>query len=149
MNMEHEHSHELDQLFDKQDAVLKQLSKLRMKYFPTVHDVVQPTNQRRQYKRWAAPDSISMEIYTDEWKPLNVIDIGIGGAKITRNEWIKASGPFVCKLGIGPLNNVLVLADIMWMTDQTVGIRFEFDSQDEHDLWAEHLVNTLLGKLSI
>lgn len=149
MNMEHEQSQELDRLFDTQDAVLKQLSKLRMKYFPTVNDVVQSTNQRRQYKRWAAPDSISIEIYSDGWQPLRVIDVGIGGAKIARDDSFPASGPFVCKLGIGALNNVLVLADIMWIADLTVGIRFEFDSQDEHDLWAEHLVNTLLGKLSI
>ncbi|MFM2222086.1 MAG: hypothetical protein RLZZ78_343 [Armatimonadota bacterium] len=147
--MEFEHSQDLDMLFDKQDTVLKLLSKLRMKHFPTVLDVVQPANQRRQYKRWSAPESISIDIYTDGWQPLRVIDVGIGGAKIVRNEIVPTSGPFVCKLGVGDLTNVIVLTDIMWMADQTVGIRFEFDSQDEHDMWAEHLVNTLLGKLSI
>lgn len=148
-NMELEHSQDVDMLFDKQDAVLKLLSKLRMKHFPTVLDVVQPANQRRQYKRWAAPESISIEIYTEGWQPLSVIDVGIGGAKVVRNEIVPTTGPFVCKLGVGDLTNVIILTDIMWMADQTVGIRFEFDSQDEHDMWAEHLVNTLLGKLSI
>jgi len=148
-NMELESSQDVDLLFDTQDAALKLLSKLRKKYFPTVLDVVQPTNQRRQYKRWSAPESISIDIYTNGWQPLSVIDVGIGGAKIARNEIVPTIGPFVCKLGVGDLTNVIILTDIMWMADQTVGIRFEFDNQDEHDLWAEHLVNTLLGKLSI
>jgi len=148
-NMELESSQDVDLLFDNQDAALKLLSKLRMKYFPTVLDVVKPSNQRRQYKRWSAPESISIAIYTNGWQPLSVIDVGIGGAKVTRNEVVPTMGPFVCKLGVGDLTNVIVLTDIMWMADQTIGIRFEFDSQDEHDIWAEHLVNTLLGKLSI
>jgi hypothetical protein len=147
--MELESSKDVDLLFDTQDAALELLSKLRKKYFPTVLDVVQPTNQRRQYKRWSAPESISIDIYTNGWQPLSVIDVGIGGAKIARNEIVPTIGPFVCKLGVGDLTNVIILTDIMWMADQTVGIRFEFDNQDEHDLWAEHLVNTLLGKLSI
>lgn len=147
--MELEDSQDLELILDKQDAALKLLAKLRMKSFPKVHNVAQPNNQRRQYKRWAAPESISIECFNDDWLAFDVIDVGIGGAKVVRTENVPRSGPFVCKLGVGSLNNVLVLADIMWMADQFVGIRFEFDNNDEHDMWAEHLVDTLLGKLSI
>ncbi len=80
---------------------------------------------------------------------MEAIDVGIGGVKIKRSDKIPASGPFVCKLGVGALNNLLVLGDIMWMSDQTVGIRFEFDNQSDHDMWAENLVDTLLSKLSV
>lgn len=147
--MELEHSHDVEEMFDRQDAALRLLNKLRQKSFPTVNNVVQSSNQRRQYRRWAAPESISIAFFTDEWQVLDVIDVGIGGVKVTRNEFVPSAGPFVCRLGIGGLNNLYVLADIMWMSDQTVGIRFEFDKQDEHDMWAEHLVDTLLSKLSI
>lgn len=147
--MELEHSRDVEEMFDRQDVALRLLNKLRQKSFPTVNNVVQSSNQRRQYRRWAAPESISIALFTDEWQSLDVIDVGIGGVKITRNELVPSTGPFVCKLGIGGLNNLYVLADIMWMSDQTVGIRFEFDKQDEHDMWAEHLVDTLLSKLSI
>ena len=147
--MELEHSHDVEEMFDRQDAALRLLTKLRQNSFPTVNNVVQSSNQRRQYRRWAAPESIAIAIFTDEWQALDVIDVGIGGVKVTRNVFVPSTGPFVCKLGIGGLNNVFVLADIMWMSDQTIGIRFEFDKQDEHDLWAEHLVDTLLSKLSI
>jgi len=147
--MELNDSQDLELNLDKQDAALKLLAKLRMKSFPTVHYVAQPENQRRQYKRWAAPESISVECFTDGWLAFDVIDVGIGGAKVVRTENVPRSGPFVCKLGVGSLNNVLVLADIMWMADASVGIRFEFDNNDDHDMWAEHLVDTLLGKLSI
>lgn len=147
--MEIEHTHDVEDLFDRQDAALKLLSKLRQKTFPTVNNVVQVSNQRRQYRRWAAPESIGVAIFTDDWHPLDVIDVGIGGVKVRRNVIVPPSGPFVCRLGIGNLNNVFVLADIMWMSDQTIGVRFEFDKQDEHDMWAEHLVDTLLSKLSI
>jgi hypothetical protein len=147
--MELEHPHDVEEMFDRQDAALRLLNKLRQKSFPTVNNVVQSSNQRRQYRRWAAPESISIVLFRDEWQSLDVIDVGIGGVKVTRNEFVPSAGPFVCKLGIGGLNNLYVLADIMWMSDQTVGIRFEFDKQDEHDMWAEHLVDTLLSKLSI
>jgi hypothetical protein len=147
--MELEHTHDVEEMFDRQDAALRLLTKLRQKSFPTVNNVVQSSNQRRQYRRWAAPESIAIAIFTDDWQALDVIDVGIGGVKVTRNTLVPSTGPFVCKLGIGGLNNVFVLADIMWMSDQTVGIRFEFDKQDEHDMWAEHLVDTLLSKLSI
>jgi hypothetical protein len=147
--MELDDSQDLELILDKQDAALKLLAKLRMKSFPTVHNVDQPDNQRRQYKRWAAPESISVECFNDGWLAFDVIDVGIGGAKVVRTESVPRSGPFVCKLGVGSLNNVLVLADIMWMADASVGIRFEFDNNDDHDMWAEHLVDTLLGKLSI
>ncbi|MEY4915494.1 MAG: hypothetical protein RJA02_1763 [Armatimonadota bacterium] len=147
--MELDDSQDLELILDKQDAALKLLAKLRMKSFPTVRNVAQPENQRRQYKRWAAPESISVECFRDRWLAFDVIDVGIGGAKVVRTENVPRSGPFVCKLGVGSLNNVLVLADIMWMADASVGIRFEFDNNDDHDMWAEHLVDTLLGKLSI
>lgn len=147
--MELEDSRDLELILDKQDAALKLLAKLRMKSFPTVNNVAQSSSQRRQYRRWAAPESINITIFSDDWFTLSVVDVGIGGAKVVRTESIPRTGPFVCKLGVGSLNNVLVLADIMWMADQFVGIRFEFDNQDDHDMWAEHLVDTLLGKLSI
>lgn len=147
--MDLEHNQDVDAMFDRQDSALRLLSTLRQKSFPTINNVVQTSNQRRQYRRWAAPDSISIAIHTNDWQALDVIDVGIGGVKVTRNELVPSIGPFVCKLGVGGLNNLYVLADIMWMSDDTVGIRFEFDKQDEHDLWAEHLVDTLLSKLSI
>jgi len=147
--MELEDSRNLEHILAQQDAALKLLAKLRMKTVPTVHNVAQPQDQRRQYRRWASPESITIAVFNDNWFAIDVIDVGIGGAKVIRTESVPRSGPFVCKLGVGSLNNVLVLADIMWIADHFVGIRFEFDNQDDHDLWAEHLVDTLLGKLSI
>lgn len=147
--METGHSQDVEEMFDRQDAALKLLNKLRHKNFPTVNNIVQSSNQRRQYRRWAAPESISIAIFRDDWEETNVIDVGIGGVKVTLNESVPLLGPFVCKLGVGGLTNVFVLADIMWRSENTVGIRFEFDKQDEHDLWAEHLVDALLSKLSV
>jgi hypothetical protein len=147
--MELEDSRDLEIIFDKQDAALKLLAKLRLKSFPTVNSVAQPNGQRRQYRRWVAPESINIAFFNDDWLTFDVMDVGIGGAKIVRTEHVPCNGPFVCKLSVGSLNNVFVLADIMWMADQFVGIRFEFDIHDEHDMWAEHLVDTLLSKLSI
>lgn len=147
--MEYDRSQDIDEMFKKQDAALSLLKKLRLKLSPTVDNVVQPSTQRRQYRRWAAPESIGIAVYSDSWKPLDVIDVGIGGVKVTRTSYGPSAGPFVCRLSVGSLNNILVLADIMWMSPTAVGIRFEFDNQDEHDMWAEHLVDTLLGKLSI
>lgn len=147
--MEHDPSQGVDKMFERQDAALRLLTKLRQKNFPTVNNVVQAANQRRQYRRWAAPESIAVAVFTVDWQSLDVIDVGIGGVKVMKNDSVPPIGPFVCKLSVGVLTNVFVLADIMWMSDQTVGIRFEFDQQDEHDLWAEHLVDTLLSKLSI
>ncbi|MFM7186989.1 MAG: PilZ domain-containing protein [Armatimonadota bacterium] len=147
--MELEQSHEMEEMFDRQDAALRLLTKLRLKSYPTANNIVQSSNQRRQYRRWAAPESIAIAIFTDDWQVLDVIDVGIGGVKVKRNDRLPSSGPFVCKLSVGGLDNVFVIADIMWMSDHTVGIRFEFDKQDEHDLWAENLVDTLLSKLSI
>ena len=74
--MELEDSQDLELILDKQDAALKLLAKLRMKSFPTVHNVAQANNQRRQYKRWAAPESISVECFNDGWLAFDVIDVG-------------------------------------------------------------------------
>ena len=147
--MELDNSDGIEHLLDKQDVVLKLLAKLRFKMHPTVDNVVQPPNQRRHYRRWNAPESISISVYEDGWNAMHVIDVGIGGVKVSRDAKTPSSGPFVCQLAVGGLKNVLVLADIMWMSDSSVGIRFEFDNQHEHDLWAENLVDALLSKLSI
>jgi hypothetical protein len=147
--MQFDHENDVQKLLEKQDETLRLLAKLRYKIQPTIDNVVQAPNQRRQYRRWAAPDSISLSVHNDDWFSLTVLDVGIGGVKVVRDSNVPTNGPFICKLGVGDLKNVLVLSDIMWMSETAVGIRFEFDHQDEHDLWAENLVDSLLSKLSI
>ena len=106
---------------------------------------------RREARRWPTPDGVSLELHDGEqWRFADCVNLGIGGALVDHlPQWIR--GPVPARLKTIAPGAVLVLADVMWRDQKAgvAGVRFEFQDEEERDLWADLLVDSLLAKYSV
>ena len=125
------------------------VSYLRTRYTTTVNDEPRPPGQRRNNKRWLATSAVSVAVYTTQWNPLSVIDIGLGGCKVEGSAHLADRGPVALMLGTKTLASLIVFGDIVWRNNTSVGIQFSFDDDEDEGIWAEQLIEDLLSKLTI
>ena len=102
-----------------------------------------PADPRRESGRQAMPGHARLELHDGKmWQIVPCDDIGTGGARASAlPEW--AAGPTPARLHTSPPSRpaALCLSDIMWRdtAQGTAGLRFEFLSTEEQELWADIL----------
>lgn len=142
---------DVEEALRRQDEALALLEQLRAVSRHRRRRSDQSGGRRRQFRRWPAPEGITVELYNGSaWEPVPVIDIGVGGIRSSRlPEWML--GPAPCRLSSPTVEGIVVLCDVMWKTGNhgEAGLRFEFDDNDERELWTEGLIDALLARFSV
>ena len=142
---------EVEAILKRQDEAMELLERLRYDERRETQPIPQGPDTRRGFRRWPAPDSVTMELHDgDRWLPVTCTDMGVGGAKVTGFPgW--AEGPTPARLKAAPAAAVLVLTDVMWQdrATATAGLHFEFFDNEERDLWAGSLIDALLAAYSV
>lgn len=131
------------------DRMTDLITNLRTRYTTTINDKPRPLGQRRITKRWLPTSGVSVAVYTTQWNPLSVIDIGLGGCKVEFSECLANCGPVALMLGTNKLKSLIVFGDVVWRSSSSVGIQFSFDDDEDEGIWAEQLIEDLLSKLTI
>ena len=134
-----------------QDRALALLERLRSEEpFRPAHEA-NPGGGRRDFRRWPTPPGVVVELHDEiMWRNVHCMDLGVGGARIEGlPKWVK--GPVPVRLSAPGTQTVIVLADVMWKAakENTAGIRFEFQNEDERDAWSGALIDALLGQHSL
>ncbi|MBC8102803.1 MAG: PilZ domain-containing protein [Cytophagales bacterium] len=135
----------------RQDEALLLLERLRSEEpfgFSNAKKI--PGQERRDFRRWAMPPGITIEMHDGtRWCKINCSDVGVGGARTDfLPSW--ADGPTPVRLK-GAAGAVIVLSDIMWhgTSANQAGIRFEFLDDEERDFWSGTLIDALLARHSL
>lgn len=103
-------------------------------------------DRRRTFRRWPAPDGVSVEVHNGEkWCAVAIRDIGVGGAFCeTLPSWME--GPAPVRLKAPSVSGILGLADIMWRDGESGGVRFDFLDPEERQVWSDALIDALLAR---
>lgn len=103
---------------------------------------------RRDFRRWPAPEGVTLEVHDGlKWHGTDCTDIGVGGVRIENAPaWLE--GPLPARLKAPDIGAILVLADVMWRDKgkKTAGLRFEFQDNEERELWSGGLIDALLAR---
>jgi hypothetical protein len=142
---------EVEAVLKRQDEAMALLERLRDQERDQPPLASQQPESRREFRRWPAPDTVTLELHDGEsWAGVKCTDMGVGGAKVGGfPAW--AEGPTPARLRAAPAAAVLVLADVMWQdrATATAGLRFEFFDNEERDRWAGSLLDALLAAYSV
>ncbi len=142
---------EVEAILKRQDVAMDLVERLRAEESRVSPISQDEQNTRREFRRWPAPDSVTLELHDGgRWTSVECTDMGVGGAKLKGfPAW--AEGPTPARLKAGPAHPVLVLADVMWQDRATgiAGLRFEFFDNEERDRWAGSLIDALLAAFSV
>ncbi len=142
---------ELDAALRKQDEALALLERLRLTEAPGPKAADAPGGGRRDFRRWPAPEGITVEMHDGGgWQPAASSDLGVGGARLTQvPAWLDGPVPVRLRGISGPA--ILTLGDLMWRDGTTgaAGLRFEFADAEDHDLWTAMLIDALLARYAL
>ncbi len=142
---------DIERLLMKQDEALALLERLRIAEPVGTGEDTQPGGGRRDFRRWPAPEAVTVEIHDGEgWQPAAFSDLGIGGARLTTvPDWL--DGPVPVRLRGASQPAVLALGDVMWRDGKTgaAGLRFEFQDPEERDRWTALLIDGLLARYAL
>lgn len=142
---------EVEEALRRQDEAMALLERLRQAEPAITQGGETVGGGRREGRRWPMPDGVTLEIHDgDGWRIAQCTDLGIGGAKLSvLPAWV--NGPVPARLKTPSNPAVLVLGDLMWRDKaaSTGGLRFEFLSQEERELWADSLIDALLARYSL
>lgn len=142
---------DIETLLHKQDEALALLERLRIAEPAGAGAEEQPGGGRRDFRRWPAPEGVSVELHDGErWHPADFNDLGIGGARLTTVPgWL--DGPAPIRLRGQAARAVLALGDLMWRDAGTgaAGLRFEFQDPEERDDWTALLIDALLARYAL
>lgn len=142
---------EVEEALRRQDEAMALLERLRLSEPAIAKAQETPGGGRREGRRWPTPEGVTLELHDgDGWRVAQCSDLGIGGSKLAvLPAWVNGPVPARLKTTTGPA--VLVLADLMWRDESAHkgGLRFEFLSQEERELWADQLIDALLARYSL
>ncbi|BDI28928.1 hypothetical protein CCAX7_009790 [Capsulimonas corticalis] len=142
---------EVEEALRRQDEAMALLERLRLSEPVLKKEQETAGGGRREGRRWPMPEGVTLELHdSDGWRKAECSDLGIGGAKLSvLPAWVNGPVPARLKTPAGPA--VLVLADLMWRDSGAAkgGLRFEFLSQEERELWADQLIDALLARYSL
>ncbi len=144
---------EVEDALRRQDEAMQLLERLRSEEpILGAHGAGVDSAGRRDFRRWPAPDGVTLEFHDGtRFHRADVDDIGTGGARLhALPAWIK--GPVPARLKTpGMTVAALVLADIMWRdgADGGAGIRFEFYDNEDRENWAGGLIDALLARFAV
>jgi hypothetical protein len=130
----------------RQDEALALLERLRAEE-PLLRVKRQAGGGRRDFRRWPTPPGVTLELHDGlRWHMAECLDMGVGGARLRRiPSWVK--GPVPARLTAPVVGTVLVLSDVMWKDREGhAGLRFEFQDEEERDLWSGALIDALLAR---
>lgn len=142
---------DIEEVLRRQDEALALLERLRIAEPAAASTGNAPGGGRRDFRRWPAPEGITVEAHDSErWQPLPASDLGIGGVRIPNVPvWLQTPLPVRLRGASGPA--VLALADLMWRDSPSgaAGLRFEFQDPEERDQWTATLIDALLARYAL
>ena len=142
---------EMDLALRKQDEALALLERLRISEAPGPKPADAPGGGRRDFRRWPAPEGITVEMHDGGgWQAVPSSDLGVGGARLTTvPAWLDGPAPVRLRGAGGPA--ILTLGDLMWRdgANGAAGLRFEFSDAEDHDLWTAMLIDALLARYAL
>jgi hypothetical protein len=136
---------DVEAILHRQDEALALLERLRAEE-PPVRTRQQAGGGRRDFRRWPTPPGVTVEMHDGlRWHPAECLDMGVGGARLGQlPTWV--DGPAPARLRAPGVGGVIVLADVMWKDREgRAGLRFEFQDDEERDLWSGALIDALLA----
>jgi len=136
---------DIEAILRRQDEALVLLERLRAEE-PLAHARQQAGGGRRDFRRWPTPPGVTVEMHDGlKWQAAECLDMGVGGARLGRlPAWVE--GPIPARLRAPGVGGVIVLADVMWKDREgRAGLRFEFQDDEERDLWSGALIDALLA----
>ena len=134
----------------RQDEALSLLSRLRESEPYRKPRLDTQGKKRREFRRWPIPEGVGIELHDgDNWRKMDCNDLGIGGARVIWPADLEA--PLPARLTTPSAPAALVLADIMWRDakSELVGLRFEFQDEDERETWSGGLIDALLARHAV
>ena len=136
----------------RQDEAMSLLERLRIAEPPAPQsDDPAVGGGRRDFRRWPAPEGITLEMHDgSRWQPAVSSDLGVGGARLTAvPAWLTGPVPVRLRGMSGPA--VLTLGDVMWRDEAAgaAGLRFEFSDAEEYDQWTAMLIDALLARYAL
>ena len=142
---------DIEEVLWRQDEALALLERLRIAEPVAPTPRTPPGGGRRDFRRWPAPEGITVEMHDGEgWQALPASDLGIGGVRITHvPAWLEGPTPVRLKGATGEA--VLALADLTWRDSGSgaAGLRFEFQGGEERDQWTALLIDALLARYAL
>lgn len=142
---------EVEQALLRQDQALMLLARLRAAepYLRPARDA--SGSRRREFRRWPLPEGVQIELHDGQrWRRAECLDLGPGGARLlSLPAWME--GPVPARLTTPTTPSVIVLADTMWKEAATghAGIRFEFQDDEEREVWSGGLIDALLVRHAV
>jgi hypothetical protein len=136
---------DVEAILHRQDEALALLERLRAEE-PPVRVRPQAGGGRRDFRRWPTPTGVTVEMHDGlRWHPAECLDMGIGGARVGHlPAWVE--GPVPARLRAPGVGGVIALVDVMWKDREgRAGLRFEFQDEEERDLWSGALIDALLA----
>ena len=141
---------DVEEVLRLQDEALALLERLRAEE-PFIRPHVAHGGGRRDFRRWPTPPGVVIELHNGlRWVAADCLDLGVGGARVEHlPTWVR--GPVPGRLvAPGIASAVLVLCDVMWKDgagkDAKAGVRFEFQDEEERELWSGALIDALLAR---
>ena len=141
---------EVEAILRRQDEALALLARLRSEEPYRKPKLDSQGQKRREFRRWPMPEGVSIEFHDgSSWKTVGCQDMGIGGARLFWPKGIEAPCP--ARLSTPTTPTVLVLVDVMWRDTKSelVGIRYEFQDEDEREAWSGGLIDALLVRHAV
>lgn len=141
---------EVEAILRRQDEALALLARLRTAEPYRKPKLDAEGQKRREFRRWPTPDGVKIEFHDgSKWNLVACKDMGIGGARLIWPSGIEAPCP--ARLTTPTTPTALVLVDVMWRDSKSelVGIRFEFQDEDEREAWSGGLIDALLVRHAV